>query len=151
MNKNDTVILNITSITSEGHGVAKDGEFVFFVPYAIMGEEVLCKVLKVKKNICFCKIIEVLKPSQARVNPKCEHCTKCGSCSLLNINYEKQLEMKLLKVNDAIKRIGKIDYEVTEIIPSSKIEGYRNKALIPVSQKTAKLFQGFSEAELTML
>lgn len=144
MKKNDTIILNITSITSEGHGVAKKDEYVFFVPYAIMGEEVSCKVLKVKGNVVYCKLLEVITPSDKRKEPICPHFTKCGSCTLLNTDYEKQLEMKLLKVNDAIKRIGKIDYDITTIIPSPKILTYRNKALIPVSyDKDKNIVCGF--------
>lgn len=133
MKKNDNIVLEITSITSEGHGVAKKDQYVFFVPYALMGETVSCKILKVKGNIVFCKLLEVITPSDKRIEPACPHFTKCGSCTLLNTDYSKQLEMKLLKVNDAIKRIGKIDFNVTKIIPSDKILNYRNKALIPVS------------------
>lgn len=143
MNKNDTVVLNITSVTSEGHGVAKDGEFVFFVPYAILGEEVLAKVLKVKKNVCYCKIIEVIKPSEARIEPCCDNFFKCGGCLFLNTDYKKQLETKLIKVNDAIKRIGKINFDVNNIIPSPETARYRNKALIPVSEKDGEIICGF--------
>ncbi len=144
MKKNDTIVLEIISITSEGHGVAKKDQYVFFVPYAILGETVLCKILKIKGNVIYCKLIEIITPSDARIEPVCPHFTKCGSCTLLNTDYKKQLEMKLLKVNGAIKRIGKIDYEITEIIPSEKILNYRNKALIPVSyDKDKNIVCGF--------
>ncbi|MBE7029314.1 MAG: 23S rRNA (uracil(1939)-C(5))-methyltransferase RlmD [Ruminococcaceae bacterium] len=144
MNKNDLITLTITSITSEGHGVSKTDGFVFFVPFALLNEKVKCKVLKVKKNIVYCKLIEVLDSSPFRKKSDCPHFTKCGSCTLDNADYKLQLEMKLLKVNDAIKRIGKIDYNVTKIIPSPEIYNYRNKALIPVSyDKEGNLVCGF--------
>lgn len=144
MNKNDIVNLEIISITSEGHGVAKDGEYVYFVPYAIMGETVSVRILKIKKNIVYCRLLEVLIPSPFRREPECADFFKCGGCSLLNIDYNKQLEMKLQKVNDAIRRIGKIDYNVSKIIPSDKTYGYRNKALIPVSEdKEGNIICGF--------
>ena len=50
MNKNDIKKLNIVSVTSEGFGVAKENEYVYFVPFAIEGEEVTVKILKIKKN-----------------------------------------------------------------------------------------------------
>ena len=144
MKKNDFITLEITSITSEGHGVAKKDQYVFFVPYTLIGETVSCKILKIKGNIVYCKLSEVLIPSNSRINPICPHFTKCGSCTLLNTDYKKQLDMKLLKVNDAIKRIGKIDFNVTKIIPSKQILNYRNKALIPVSyDKDKKIVCGF--------
>lgn len=144
MNKNDLIKLNITSLTSEGHGVAKKDEYVFFVPYALIGEVVLCRILKIKKTVVYCKLVEIIKPSEKRIIPDCPHFIKCGSCTLLNTSYDEQLTMKLIKVNDAIKRIGKLDYDVKNIIPSEKIHNYRNKALIPVScDKEGNISTGF--------
>ncbi len=134
MKKNDIKKLNIISVTSEGNGVAKEEEYVFFVPYALVGEEVNVKILKIKKNIVYTKLIEVLKPSPNRITPLCDNFYKCGGCTYLNMNYENQLEYKLKKINDALERIGKLDIKANYIIPSPVISGYRNKALIPVSK-----------------
>lgn len=144
MNKNEIIKLNIVSVTSEGFGVAKNNEFVFFVPYAIEGEEVNARILKVKKNIVYCRLVEVITPSPARITPECEIFHKCGGCSYLNINYEKQLEYKLKKINDALMRIGKLDICADGIIPSPVLRNYRNKALIPVaSDKDGNIVCGF--------
>lgn len=144
MNKNDIKKLNIVSVTSEGFGVAKENEFVYFVPFAIEGEEVTVKILKIKKNVVYCKLVEVNTPSPYRVNPGCSHFSKCGGCSYLNISYDKQLDYKQKKVNDALKRIGKLEIETEKIIPSPVIFNYRNKALIPVScDKNKNIICGF--------
>jgi len=144
MNKNDIKTLTITSVTSEGFGVAKEDEFVYFIPYAIEGETVTAKILKIKKNVVYCRLMEVITPSPYRIRPKCDNFYKCGGCSYLNIAYEKQLEYKLKKINDALSRIGKLDIRATEIIPSDKTEDYRNKALIPVSKdKEGNIVCGF--------
>ena len=134
MKKNDIVTLSVVSVTSDGQGVAKKDGLVFFIPYSLCGETILAKVLKIKKNVVYCKLEEIIIPSPDRIVPECKHFTKCGSCQFLNSRYKLQLDLKLLKVNDAIKRIGKLDNCVNEIIPSPEIFNYRNKALIPVSK-----------------
>ena len=144
MNKNDMVTLDIVSVTSDGHGVAKKDGMVFFIPYGLPGETVLCKILKIKKTVAYCKLIEVITPSKERALPSCPHFGVCGSCSFLNAEYPLQLDMKLTKVNDAIKRIGKIDFDIKTIIPSPEALNYRNKALIPVSSdKEGNIICGF--------
>ncbi|MBE7021244.1 MAG: 23S rRNA (uracil(1939)-C(5))-methyltransferase RlmD [Ruminococcaceae bacterium] len=144
MKKNDIITLDIVSHTSDGQGVAKRDGLVFFVPYALCGEKITARVLKIKKNIVFCKKEEIITPSPERVTPGCPHFEKCGSCQFLNASYKLQLDLKLLKVNDAIKRIGKLDIPVTEIIPSPVVFNYRNKALIPVSEnKEGQIVCGF--------
>ena len=144
MNKNDIKKLNIVSVTSEGFGVAKENEFVYFVPFAIEGEEVTVKILKIKKNIVYCKLIEINTPSPFRTEPVCPHFSKCGGCSYLNTDYNKQLDYKLKKINDALTRIGKLDVEAKDIIPSPMQFNYRNKALIPVScDKEGNIICGF--------
>lgn len=144
MNKNEILKLNIVSVTSEGFGVAKENGFVFFVPYAIEGEEVLARVLKIKKNIIYCRLEEVITRSSSRITPECDVFPKCGGCSYLHMNYDKQLEYKLKKINDALDRIGKLDIKADEIIPSPVIYNYRNKALIPVSSdKDGNIICGF--------
>ncbi len=144
MQKNDLVTLSIVSVTSDGQGVAKNNGLVFFVPYALLGETVSARVLKIKKNIIYCRLEDIVTPSPERVTPLCKHFSKCGSCQFLNASYKLQLDLKLLKVNDAIKRIGKLDIPVTNIIPSPEAFGYRNKALIPVAKnKEGKIITGF--------
>ena len=51
----------------------------------------------------------------------CKHFGTCGGCSLLNLNYEKQVEMK---INKFIRIFG---FEPEEVKKSPKVERYRNR------------------------
>ena len=51
--KNEIIELDITSLTSDGDGVGRAGELVFFVPNTAVGDTIRAKVLKVKKNVGF--------------------------------------------------------------------------------------------------
>ena len=51
MRKNDEIIGLVQGVGSNSEGVVKIDNFVCFVPYALEGEKVRFKVLKVNKNI----------------------------------------------------------------------------------------------------
>lgn len=133
MKKNDILIIEIVSMSSEGMGIGKNDEYVFFVPYTYIGDIVKVKILKIKKHLVYCKVIEFMEKSEFHSNFLCDNYIKCGGCSLLHIKYEKQLEFKKTKVCDAIKRIGKLDVKVHDVTPSNEF-GYRNKVLVPVGE-----------------
>lgn len=131
--KNEIIELNITSLTSDGDGVGRAGELVFFVPNTAVGDTIRAKVLKVKKNVGFARVEEIVTPSPDRIEPECPVSFSCGGCVYRHISYEAELRAKRQKVADAVTRIGKLDEKlVKDIIPSENIDGYRNKAMIPV-------------------
>lgn len=143
--KNEIIELNITSLTSDGDGVGRAGELVFFVPNTAVGDIIRARVLKVKKNVGFARVEEVLTPSPDRIEPDCPVSRSCGGCVYRHISYEAELSAKRQKVIDAVTRIGKLPADlVKNIIPSEKIDGYRNKAMIPVGlDRAGEVVMGF--------
>ena len=134
MTKNDIIQLNITSLTSDGDGVARtDDGIVVFVPNTAVGDVIDALILKVKKNVAYAKVSEVIAPAPDRIVPDCPASARCGGCVYRHIRYEAELRAKRQKVIDAVTRIGRLDAGlVKDIIPSEKIDAYRNKAMIPV-------------------
>lgn len=143
--KNEIIELNITSLTSDGDGVGRAGELVFFVPNTAVGDIIRARVLKVKKNVGFARVEEVLTPSSDRIEPDCPVSRSCGGCVYRHISYEAELSAKRQKVIDAVTRIGRLPADlVKNIIPSEKIDGYRNKAMIPVGlDRAGEVVMGF--------
>lgn len=143
--KNEIIELNITSLTSDGDGVGRAGELVFFVPNTAVGDVIRARVLKVKKNVGFARVEEVLTPSPDRIEPDCPVSRSCGGCVYRHISYEAELSAKRQKVIDAVTRIGRLPADlVKNIIPSEKIDGYRNKAMIPVGlDRAGEVVMGF--------
>lgn len=131
--KNEIIELNITSLTSDGDGVGRAGEMVFFVPNTAVGDTIRAKVLKVKKNVGFARVEEIVTPSPDRIEADCPVSFSCGGCVYRHISYDAECRAKRQKVIDAVTRIGKLDAAlVRDIIPSKNIDDYRNKAMIPV-------------------
>ena len=143
--KNEMIELNITSLTSDGDGVGRAGELVFFVPNTAVGDTVRARVLKVKKNVGFGRVEEVLTPSADRIAPECPVSFSCGGCVYRHISYEAECRAKRQKVIDAVTRIGRLPEElVRDIVPSKNIDGYRNKAMIPVGlDRDGKVVMGY--------
>ncbi len=133
LKKNDIIEIKIIDYNSEGSGVGRYNGIVIFVPFAAKGDKLRVKILKVCKNYAFGKIEEILAFSEDRHHPICDNFIRCGGCVFCHLNYEAQLKFKQKKVEDTIKRIGKINnIQVNDTIASDFEERYRNKMQFPV-------------------
>ena len=67
--KNDYFNIDITDIGINGEGIGKIDNFIVLVQGALPKETVKIKIIKIKKNYCYGKLIEILTPSPYRQNP----------------------------------------------------------------------------------
>ena len=132
MKKNDEYIGKVVAIGSNMEGIVKVDGYVCFIPYALLGENVKFKILKVTKQVAFCKLIEVLTPAEERVRPRCCFFEKCGGCQLQHLRYKDQLKNKKELVHDCIKKISGLDLQVKNTISSEYEYEYRNKLQLPI-------------------
>lgn len=131
----------ITALENEGKGVCKVGGMIVFVPKALPGEKVRIRITEIKKNFARGKIIEILKISDKRVEPKCPYYDECGGCSLRHLKGKEILKFKKEKVENALKRIGKINIKVDECLASYKEDNYRNKANFKVEDNKIGFYE----------
>ena len=122
----------VEGVGSNGEGIVRFGETVYFAPFTVLGEKVKFKALKVKNRIGYAKAIEILTPADERVRPVCPQFTKCGGCQLQHLRYGSQLKLKAKTVQDALRKIAGIETEVPPAVKSDLQLGYRNKLQIPV-------------------
>ncbi|MBB6454908.1 23S rRNA (uracil1939-C5)-methyltransferase [Salirhabdus euzebyi] len=144
--KNQMVELQFEDLTHEGSAVGKINGYPLFVPYGLPGEKAKVKVIKVKKNFAFGKLVEVTEQSPERIEPPCDVFYQCGGCQLQHMSYEMQLEMKHKQVKDTLRKLGNIDVENISIHPVIGMEDpwrYRNKVQIPVRGIEGRLETGF--------
>lgn len=133
MNKNDIITLDITDVTAEGSGVGRFEGMAVFVPLTAVGDKVKAKVLKVKPRYAYAKLLEILSPSENRTDTDCPYFSQCGGCVFRHIKYESELEIKLRRVDETLKRIGGADIPCGGIVGATEQNGYRNKAQFPFS------------------
>jgi 23S rRNA (uracil1939-C5)-methyltransferase len=122
--RGDELELSIDSLAFGGAGVARLDGYVVFVAGGIPGDRVRAVVEKSKRAYAEARAVEVLEPSPDRVAPQAPH----PGAPWQVLPYERQLEVKQAQVDDALRRIGRLDgFELEPIIAAVEPWRYRNK------------------------
>jgi 23S rRNA (uracil1939-C5)-methyltransferase len=122
--RGDELTLTVDTLAYGGAGVARLEGYVVFVQGGIPGDTVRVEVGKSKRAYAEARVIEVVTPSPDRIEPLAQH----PGAPWQVIPYAKQLEIKTEQVDDALKRIGKLDgYTLEPIVPALQEWRYRNK------------------------
>ena len=132
-NKNDEFELEITDLGSTGEGIGKIGGYTLFVKDALIGDKVRVKVMKTKKNYGYARMLEIIEPSEYRVESECPVARQCGGCQLQHCSYEKQLSWKEEKVANCLRRIGGVPVYTEE-----KYRKYKNAEEQQNAENTAE-------------
>jgi len=99
--------LQIESLAHDGRGVGRgeDGKVVF-VDFALPGEKVRYVPVMTRKSYLFGTTIEVLEPSEHRIEPKCAVFGDCGGCVLQHLDETVQIEYKQQQLLENFAKIG---------------------------------------------
>ena len=143
LQKNQIHTAQITGYASDGAGVCRICGRAVFVKNTIPGEVWDVKILKVTASAVYGRGEVCHTPSPARQEPPCPVYRKCGGCSLQHMTYDEELRMKLGRVNDALERIGGLDFRIAEILGAEQPEHYRNKAIYAVADVNGMAQKGF--------
>ncbi|UTI64794.1 23S rRNA (uracil(1939)-C(5))-methyltransferase RlmD [Paraconexibacter antarcticus] len=122
--KGQELDLRIERLAHGGNGVARHDGFVVFVGGTVPGDRVRAVLHTRKKAYGEARLLEVLEPSPDRIEPVAHH----PGAAWQVMPYEMQLRIKAEQVEDAMRRIGKLDgFVMEEILPAVEQWGYRNK------------------------
>ncbi|NQV74495.1 MAG: 23S rRNA (uracil(1939)-C(5))-methyltransferase RlmD [Bacteroidetes bacterium] len=128
--------IQVIDIAEEGKGVGKSDDLVIFIDKAVPGDVVDVELLRRKKKFYEGRIQNIVKPSDHRTEPFCEHFGVCGGCKWQHLNYDAQLLFKQKSVVDALQRLAKVDTSGIEpILGSKETSYYRNKLEYTFSDK----------------
>ncbi len=128
--------LYIEKYAAEGKCIGRHQDKVVFVEGVIPGDVADVYVTKSKKDWAEAGVKRIVKQSDSRILPFCQHFGICGGCKWQMLPYELQLEYKEQQVKDQLMRIGRI--EVEEYLPikgCSQTAWYRNKLEFTFSNK----------------
>ena len=143
MQKNDVIHCQITALGSQGEGIAEVGGRTLFLPFTLPGETVTAKVLKVKGNVAYGKLLSVETASFERVAPLCPLFGQCGGCQLQHLSYQGQLDFKRQLVRRTLKKLSGLDVDVPPVAKSPTAWEYRNKLSLPVRSVEGQTVIGF--------
>ncbi|KAJ1452498.1 S-adenosyl-L-methionine-dependent methyltransferase [Pelagophyceae sp. CCMP2097] len=131
------VELEVTGLSSRGHGVARHGGKIYFVDGALPGERCNAEPIVEKKSFTETRMVQLLgEPSPDRAASACKYYGTCGGCQLQHLSLEAQRNWKRTHVADAWRRIvlagqSRADTEAFERFVSPCVGGagygYRGK------------------------
>ena len=132
LKKGDKLDLKIIDSGMDFEGIAKQNDFVIFVPGGVVGEEVKATIIKVTASYAVAKIDEFISKSKYRCDSVCDVFNRCGGCQGHHIKYDFQLELKKKNIESLLKKQNLNDVKVNNVIGMGLPYYYRNKAQYPV-------------------
>ena len=150
---NKTLTLTVHDLASDGHGIARSGRDVYFIPGALPGETVVAQMLERKRKIWYCRLVSIEQVSEYRIEPACPHYKRCGGCDLQHLSYPQQVELKQQRVVRELSRQG-IEVENWQApLVADQQWHYRRRARLGIRYNKAnqEVFVGFRESNSKQL
>ncbi|MCW8450697.1 23S rRNA (uracil(1939)-C(5))-methyltransferase RlmD [Legionella quinlivanii] len=137
----------IEKFSHDGRGIARINGKTTFIDGALPEETVSFEYLRTKKDYDEGRLVEVIKASVHRANPRCQHYQLCGGCSLQHLDEETQIQEKQTLLLDMFQRIGHCEPDELLEPLSAGSWNYRNKARLSVRyvHKKQAVLVGFRE------
>ncbi|MES2523905.1 MAG: 23S rRNA (uracil(1939)-C(5))-methyltransferase RlmD [Gemmatimonadota bacterium] len=128
-------VLRVDSIAAGGDGVGRIEGMVCFTPRTAPGDSAQVAYVSHAKHARG-RVLQLLESSSSRVEPRCHHYVqdRCGGCQLQHIADDAQRTARLGIVNDALRRIGKRDATVTDLVTGSSWE-YRTRLTLTLHRR----------------
>ncbi len=138
-----TLTLRIERPAYGGISISRhQGKVVLVNGAFIPGESVEAVIEKEKKDYLSVSVLKLLEPSPERITPECEYFGNCGGCHLQHIPYDLQVTLKQDILSDCLKRIGKIDTQLSDPLISDSPWNYRLRAQFKISGNNIGFFMG---------
>jgi len=128
---------HIEKIAVGGAGLARIEGKSAFIEGSAPGETILCRVTAEHRSWLQAELLEIIEPSQDRVQPVCPLWGKCGGCNLQHLSYSAQLAAKTAILEETFTRIGGF-CPPQPIVFSSEPWEYRNRMQFHAIRQRAK-------------
>lgn len=138
----ETRILAVEKLATGGDGIAFLEGRAVFIPFAIPGEKVVCRIISQERGYCRAELVDILEPSPHRVEPQCPIYRQCGGCVLQHVAAERQRALKAEMARESFIWIGKTDPGPLEIKAGASYH-YRNRVQLHFTEDDGI---GFMEA-----
>lgn len=144
---------SVESLTHDARGVAHINGKAVFIEGALPGEEVMFTYITQRKRYDEARVVQVLKPSPHRVEPRCAHFDICGGCSLQHMDAQEQIHAKQQVLLDSLAHIGKVMPESLLLPLTGPQWGYRRKGRLGAKYvlKKSAMLVGFREKRSNFL
>jgi 23S rRNA (uracil1939-C5)-methyltransferase len=133
-----TLDVTIDRIVGDGKGIGFAADKTVFVSRTAPGDHVRARVIREGKNVVHAVPDKIYTPSPMRIMPEVEYNERAGVYDFIHIGYRDQLKLKVGIIEDALRRIAKLD-EIPniDIAASPDQFGYRSRAEFQVSAENS--------------
>lgn len=127
MKKRDIIEFEIGKMEFGGVSISQYGDRRIKMKGGIKGQKVKAAVKRTGRGKADVKMVELLERSPIETAEVCPHFEGCGGCTMLSVNYAKQLEIKEEQVLELFEDAGIRGFEFLGVQGSPDNVGYRNK------------------------
>jgi 23S rRNA (uracil1939-C5)-methyltransferase len=104
-----TAEVSIERLLPGGVGLAHAEGQTILVALAAPGDRLRVIIERVRGDVAFASIREIIAPSPLRVEPPCPYFGRCGGCDFQQLSYQAQLAAKVDIIRDCLRRIARIE------------------------------------------
>lgn len=112
-----------------GQGVMRHGKDTIFVRHAMPGEQVRVRIGKPLRDGWSASLDTVIKAHPHRIEPPCPLYARCGSCQLMHLDAQGQLQWKKEQIVREVNKAG-LPLRVHDVVGMEDPDHYRNKMII---------------------
>jgi 23S rRNA (uracil1939-C5)-methyltransferase len=133
--------LTIEKLVYGGDGLSRFESKVVFTPYVLPAEKVRAQVERIKNDLWRGRLLEVLEPSTNRAAAPCPYFQRCGGCHYQHADYAFQVEQKRAILREALRRVGKIEFDGEIEAIASEPWAYRNRVQLHIQDGAIGYFE----------
>ena len=141
----DGTELTIEKLVYGGDGLARLDGRVVFTPYVLPGEVVRADVERAKNDLMRGRLLKVIQPAAARIEPRCPYFYRCGGCQYQHVTHDFQLEQKRTILREVLRRVGKIELETEIDVVAAEPWHYRNRVQLHIHGGRIGYFEAGSQ------
>ena len=107
----DILTVEVGPVVHGGHCIAHASGRTLLVRHVLPGERVRVVITQVGAKVSRADAVEVLRPSELRVEPPCPWARPagCGGCDFQHVSLEGQRQLKAQVIADAFRRQARMD------------------------------------------
>ena len=127
-NAKNAYTLEIGSLSHGPYGIGRHDGRVIMVAGTVPGDHVTARLIESKGRYAIAELINITRPSAQRRQPPCPYVGPCGGCPWQQIDYSAQLKAKQQTLEDALRRIGKLnDFDILPTVAAPREFHYRRR------------------------
>ena len=135
------ITLEFQKIVGEGKALGRSEGKVIFCYGVLPGETAKVRTTYEKKNFAETELIEILKPSPKRIQPREDHYLSCSPWQAMD--YGLQTETKKVLIEDSLYQTLKETVKLDKFYPAERIFGYRTKVEYSFAGEPGSLYFAF--------